>query len=261
MLHIVGFRGSRSGFRKIETPFPTSDSGARMNYGPVETILMGAHGVAGAGIVLAGTLALVSRKGSSFHRECGKIFVLLLAVMALVIAASVIAPATHLISTLGMIFTALTCYLVLTSWATVTTPAASLGNFARIAPVLALSIASAAAFLGWQAQTGQLALDDGIPVSAYFVFAGVALLAACADISVVLRGGISGAQRLFRHLWRMCFALYFSVATIFTGPGSILFPDNIRGTWPLMLPENLILLVSLYFVFQIFRKRTIIQTA
>jgi uncharacterized membrane protein len=261
MLHIVGFRGSRSGFRKIETPLPTSDSGARMNYGPVETILMGAHGVAGAGIVLAGTLALVSRKGSSFHRQCGKIFVLLLAVMALVIAASAFAPATHLISTLGMIFTALTCYLVLTSWATVTTPAASLGNFARIAPVLALSIASAAAFLGWQAQTGQLALDDGIPVSAYFVFAGVALLAACADISVVLRGGISGAQRLFRHLWRMCFALYFSVATIFTGPGSILFPDNIRGTWPLMLPENLILLVSLYFVFQIFRKRTIIQTA
>ena len=232
-----------------------------MNYGPVETILMGAHGVAGAGIVLAGTLALVSRKGSSFHRQCGKIFVLLLAVMALVIAASAIAPATHLISTLGMIFTALTCYLVLTSWATVTTPAASLGKFARIAPVLALSIASAAAFLGWQAQTGQLALDDGIPVSAYFVFAGVALLAACADMSVVLRGGISGAQRLFRHLWRMCFALYFSVATIFTGPGSILFPDNIRGTWPLMLPENLILLVSLYFVFQIFRKRTIIQTA
>jgi len=261
MLLILGFSGSRSGFRKIETPFRRGNPGERMNYGPVETILMGAHGVVGAGIVLAGLLALFSRKGSSFHRQCGKIFVLLLAVMALVIVASAIAPATHLISTLGMIFTALTCYLVLTSWATVATPAASLGKFARIAPVLALSIASAAALLGWQAQTGQLVMDDDIPVLAFFVFAGVAFLAACADVSVVLRGGISGAQRLFRHLWRMCFALYFSVATIFTGPGSILFPENIRGTWLLMLPENIILLASLYFIFQIFRKRTIVKTA
>ncbi len=231
-----------------------------MNYGPVETILMGAHGVVGAGIVLAGILALASRKGSRFHRQCGKIFVLLLGLMALVIAASAIAPAHHLISTLGMIFTALTCYLILTSWAIVATPAASLGRFARIGPVIALSIASAALFLGWQAQTGQLVLDNDIPVSAYFGFAGLAFLAACADISVVLRGGISGAQRLFRHLWRMCFSLYFSVATIFTGPGSILFPDNIRGTWPLLLPENVILLVSLYFSVQIFSKRMIFQT-
>lgn len=231
-----------------------------MNYGPVETILMGAHGVVGAGIVLAGLLAFVSRKGSPFHRQCGRVFVLLLALMALVIVASAIAPATHLISTLGMIFTALTCYLVQTSWATVANPAASLGKFARLAPVAALSIASAALFLGWQAQTGQVVVDDDIPVAAYFGFAGFAFLAACADISFVVRGGISGAQRLFRHLWRMCFALYFSVATIFTGPGSILFPENIRGTWPLMLPENIILLVSLYFVVQVFRKRTAVQT-
>ncbi len=230
-----------------------------MNYGPVETILMGAHGVAGSGIVLAGVLALVSRKGSRIHRQSGKIFVLLLGLMALVIAASAIAPATQLVSTLGMIFTALTCYLVLTSWFTVTTPAATLGKFAPIAPVMALSIASAALFLGWQAQTGQLVLDEDIPVAAYFGFAGIAFLAACADVSVVLRGGISGAQRLFRHLWRMCFALYFSVSTLFTGPGSILFPDNIRGTWPLVLPESFVLLASLYFVVQIFRKRTTIR--
>lgn len=230
-----------------------------MNYGPVETILMGAHGVAGSGIVLAGVLALVSRKGSRLHRQCGKIFVLLLGLMALVIAASAIAPATQLVSALGMIFTALTCYLVLTSWFTVTTPAATPGKFALIAPAMALSIAAGALFLGWQARTGQLALDDDIPVSAYFGFAGIASLAACADFSVLLRGGISGAQRLFRHLWRMCFALYFSVATLFTGPGSILFPDNIRGTWPLMLPENIVLLASLYFGVQIFRKRTAIR--
>ncbi len=231
-----------------------------MSYGPVETILMGAHGVVGAGIVLAGVSALVSRKGSPFHRQCGKVFVLLIGLMALVIAASATAPASQLISALGMIFTALTCYLVLTSWATVTTPAASLGTVARIAPVMALSIASTALFQGWKAQTGQLVLDEDIPVLAFFGFSGLALLAACADISVVLRGGISGAQRLFRHLWRMCFALYFSVATIFTGPGSVLFPDSIRGTWPLILPESIILLMSLFFIVKIFRKRTKLPT-
>jgi hypothetical protein len=36
------------------------------------------------------------------------------------------------------------------------------------------------------------------------------LLAAAGDLRMLLRGGLFGAQRIARHLWRMCFGLFIA---------------------------------------------------
>ena len=223
-----------------------------MSYGPTETILMAFHGLIGTGIIATGIAALVSRKGASLHRTSGKFYAVQFCLMGLVVAASAVA-ATGLVSALGIIFTALIIYLVLTSWATVRTPPATLDRLSHVAPPVGIAIGAVALFWGWQAQTGRLQLADDIPVEAFFAFAALAFLSAYGDIALVRRGGIAGTRRLIRHLWRMCLALYFSVATLFTGPGSVIFPDAIRGSWPLMIPELAIVALTVTFIVRLIR--------
>src|SRR6185436_14086230 len=50
----------------------------------------------------------------------------------------------------------------------------------------------------------RLGMSDGRFAAVAFVFGGVALLAAALDLRMITRGGVVGAQRLARHLWRMC---------------------------------------------------------
>src|SRR5258708_3916868 len=41
----------------------------------------------------------------------------------------------------------------------------------------------------------------------------VALLAAAGDVRMLVRGGVFGAQRVARHLWRMCFGLFIATGS------------------------------------------------
>jgi len=221
---------------------------------------MSIHGGVGTCVVLSGASALFSKKGSGVHRNSGKIFALALCLMTGVILTTGIL-ASGLISTLGITYTALACYLVLTSWATVRNPPGTLDRFSYIAPALACSIGIMALSWGFTAALGYAEIDDDIPVAAYFVFGGLAFLMAWGDVAVILKGGLVGAQRLARHLWRMCFVLYLSTATLFTGPGSVVFPEEIRGSWVLMLPELLVLVLSLYWLTKVLRQKASIVSS
>lgn len=225
-----------------------------MNYSAIETVLMTIHGIVGACVVLSGASALLSKKGSIFHRNSGKIFALAFCLMAGVILTTGLL-ASSLISTLGITYTALAAYLVLTSWATVRTPPATLDRFSYVAPALACSIGIMSLYWGGMAALGYAEIDDDIPVAAYFVFGGLAFLTAWGDVSVVLKGGLVGVQRLARHLWRMCFVFYLSTATLFTGPGSVVFPEDVRGSWVLMIPELSVLALSLYWLTKVLRNK------
>ncbi len=226
-----------------------------MTYSAFETVLMSTHGLVGTCVVLSGGCAILSRKGSNFHRKSGKVFAVALCLMAAVILTTGLLAA-RLVSTLGITYTALACYLVLTSWATVRSPPGRLDRFSYIAPALACSIGMVALYWGFSAALGYVEIDDDIPVAAYFGFGGLAFLMAWGDILVILKGGLVGGQRLARHLWRMCFVFYLSTATLFTGPGSVVFPEGIRGSWPLMLPELSVLVLSLYWLTKILRPQT-----
>jgi hypothetical protein len=37
---------------------------------------------------------------------------------------------------------------------------------------------------------------------------------------MLVRGGVFGAKRIARHLWRMCFGLYIAAGSFFLGPSN-----------------------------------------
>ncbi len=62
--------------------------------------------------------------------------------------------------------------------------------------------------------------QDGVPVGMTFFTGSVMLLAAAGDVRMLLRGGLFGAKRISRHLWRMCFGLFIASGSFFLGPSN-----------------------------------------
>jgi hypothetical protein len=50
-----------------------------------------------------------------------------------------------------------------------------------------------------------------------FFTGSVMLLAAAGDVRMLVRGGVLGAKRIARHLWRMCFGLFIAAGSFFLG--------------------------------------------
>src|SRR5256886_12841210 len=46
------------------------------------------------------------------------------------------------------------------------------------------------------------------------------LVAAAGDVRMLVRGGVLGAKRIARHLWRMCFGLFIAAGSFFLGPSN-----------------------------------------
>jgi hypothetical protein len=68
---------------------------------------------------------------------------------------------------------------------------------------------------GLEAAMSQTGLKYGYPPGPYLFLGSVALLAAAGDVRRLVRGGIVGAQRIARHLWRMCFGLFIAASSVF----------------------------------------------
>jgi hypothetical protein len=64
------------------------------------------------------------------------------------------------------------------------------------------------------------------------------LLAAAGDIRILVRGRGSGAQRIARHLWSMCFAMFFAAGSFFLGQQQV-FPAFLRKMNVLFIPAIL----------------------
>jgi peptidoglycan/LPS O-acetylase OafA/YrhL len=118
---------------------------------------------------------------------------------------------------------------------TVRRPERSAGRFEAGAAVAALAIAVVAA-LG----AAQLAGHHGPKsiLAATIVMTAFAAVAAVGDASVVLRHGLAGAQRIARHLWRMCVAFAMAAGAFVTQPSMFPHPMPIllaAATLPLLL--------------------------
>src|SRR5271155_5710231 len=66
------------------------------------------------------------------------------------------------------------------------------------------------------------------PAAMSFFFGAILLLATAGDIQMLARGGISGRQRVTRHLWRMCYGLFIATGSFFLGQQQV-FPAFLRG--------------------------------
>jgi hypothetical protein len=67
---------------------------------------------------------------------------------------------------------------------------------------------------------------------------------------MLVRGGVSGSQRIARHLWRMCFGLFIASGSFFMGRQQI-FPDFIRESNVLIFLTILPLLLLIFWLVRV----------
>jgi uncharacterized membrane protein len=203
--------------------------------------------ITAAGVGLAsGALALIFRKGSPLHRRAGDWFLVSMLVMAGIGAA--VAP--FLPQRGSAVAGAFTLYLVVTGWMTMRRRPGEIGRFESFALLCAGAVVGLDVFFGWQAATSPSGELDGIPTAPHFVFAGVAALAGYGDLRMIRRGGLTGAARLARHLWRMCIGLFIATASFFLGQQQV-FPAALQGSPLLFIPELALLAVMVYWLIRI----------
>jgi hypothetical protein len=214
-----------------------------MKYSP----LLVAH-ILGAIVGLVfGYTALFLRKGSRAHRWTGNIFF----VSILIMASTGAYMAAFVKPNMGNVFGGvLTFYLVATGWLTVLRKERETGLAEVGLSLMVLAEGVGGLILGWQAANSVTGLKDGYPAAMYFVFGCLALLFAAADVKMFVGGGLSGAARIARHLWRMCFALLIAAASFFLGKQQH-FPEAIRHSQLLNFPIYLVVVTMVFWLIRV----------
>jgi hypothetical protein len=217
-----------------------------MTYSPLLIV----HICAGLVGLLSGSAAMVVRKGSGLHKRAGDVFVIAMLSMG----ASGAYLAFMKSQTTNIFAGTLTCYLVSTSWLTARRRERQTGILDWVALLVALAVGIALVNYGFEAAHTRTGLKDGVPAPMYFVMASVALFCATGDVRVLIRGGVSGTQRLVRHLWRMGFALFIAAGSFFlgstskTGLRAQLFTAAIRRTHLPEVPVIAVILLTIFWV-------------
>jgi uncharacterized membrane protein len=205
------------------------------------------HISAGVLAMLAGALAISFRKGSRGHRMAGNVFVIcMLSVSGL--GAYLAFRKSEADNVLGGIFT---FYLVATAWATARRGEAESWKLEWTTPPVALAVAAAWFFWGVEVTCGRMAVEGQSSAGGYFFFGVLALLCAAGDVRMLLQGHLSGAQRLVRHLWRMCFGWFIATISFFLGQPQV-FPTWLRRSHVLV---GLAFLPLLFLIFWFIRVR------
>lgn len=185
------------------------------------------HASAGALTLLAGATALIARKGERVHRVAGTVFL----VAILLTAGSAVYLGFAANEALNALAGILTLYFVITAWATAKRPERQSGWFEIGAFLVAVAGAAVTFYFAYDSVQKGTALLGGIP---FYGFSGVAAACALADLSVILRRGIGGRQRIARHLWRMCLGFFVAVGSFF--PGQLpFFPEWVQNFQPFIL--------------------------
>lgn len=190
--------------------------------------------------LLAGAMALFTRRGSRVHRASGNAFF----GSMLAMSATGAYGAIYVPEMLTVVVGVLTFYLVATAWITVRRKPGETGLFEYVAPLVALTAAAGGFYFGAEAAASETGLKDGFPAGAYFFFGSVALIAAIGDVRMLARGGVKGARRIVRHLWRMGFAMFVATGSLFLGQPQV-FPEAVRKTEILILPVLVVTAVAL----------------
>ncbi len=183
-----------------------------MPYSPILLV----HICAGTLGLLSGTAAMIFRKGSPRHARAGRVFVVAMLTMASV--AAYLAVLRHQPSNIGGgIFT---FYLILTAWLTARRRPGETRSYDWILLLLPLGLGLLTWMNGVSIVRSGVDSPDGVPVGMSFFMGSVMLLAATGDVRMLVGGGLVGATRIARHLWRMCFGLFIAAGSFFMAPSN-----------------------------------------
>lgn len=181
--------------------------------------------------LISGLVAVATRKGGAVHRTAGTIFfgaMLTMAVFADYLA--IVRPG----QIPNLIIGTFTLYLIVTAWLTVRRPEGWIGLTEKLVLAAALSLLAPFALLSFDLATGSpppfksaMPLKGAVMIAIYS-FTTVLFVAAVSDARVLLAGGLSGARRIARHLWRMCLGLSLAAGSAFTNGLSRLLPKSMH---------------------------------
>jgi uncharacterized membrane protein len=183
-----------------------------MSYSPIMVV----HLCAGTLGLVSGTAAMSFRKGSPRHVLAGKVFVASMLTMA--VGAVYLAITRHQPNNIGGGI--LTFYLIGTAWLTARRRDGETSRFDWVAMLIPLAIGIFTWMVGIKVVLSGASSQDGVPVGMTFFMGSVCLLAAAGDVRMLVRGGVLGAKRIARHLWRMCFGLFIAAGSFFLGPSN-----------------------------------------
>lgn len=217
-----------------------------------DVIALFAHVTLGTLAVIAGAIALGSRKGRDVHVSAGRVFVM----------------SMGLSSVLGAILGALkyeTFWITFHAGILGATLVASGVLAARIRTrsakrlfigVAALNFLNAVALFasGWYATTLPDAQLYGFAAEDYFFLFAMAAIACGGDGRMIFGAQISDRHRIAQHLLRMCIGFFIAAGSAFTGPGASVFPDAVRNSGVLSLPELTIMLLMLFWLWKTLRQ-------
>ena len=214
------------------------------------------HIASGTVGLFSGAAAIVLLKSSRRHALAGKVFVIAMLSLA--------ATGTYM----GLIKSqpgnvlggTLTFYLVSTAWITAKSADSSTGFFDWAALAVVFTLAVIEINYGLQALASPTGMKYDYPPGPYFFLGSVAILAAIGDIRMIARGGISGAQRIARHLWRMCFALFVASGSVFLARAR-LFPVIMQKTGMLILLTVLPLILMIYWLIRVLATKYAMRTS
>lgn len=183
-----------------------------MAYSPILSF----HIFAGTLGLMSGTAALIFRKGSSRHVLAGRVFVA--SMLAMAAGATYLAILKHQPGNFGGgIFT---FYLIATAWLTARRKDTETSRLDFVLVLIPLALGTLNWTDGIRIVRSGASSEAGVPVGMFFFLGTVTLLAAAGDVRMLARGGFKGAQRIVRHLWRMCFGLFIATGSFFLGPSN-----------------------------------------
>jgi len=208
------------------------------------------HVVAGTVALLAGIVAVSSRKGARAHRVAGNVFFVSMLVMAVLADYLAVAIPEQIPN---LFIGTFTIYLVSTAWLTVRRKERFVGIPEKIALFVILCLCVPFVILSFQLATGlNPSFKSAVPLEgpvriAIYSFTFFVAIAAIGDAKLVMAGGITGARRIARHLWRMCLGLTFAAGSAFTNGLPRLLPNTVQVPLILLFIPQLSSLVLLIF--------------
>jgi hypothetical protein len=213
------------------------------------------HVSAGTVALLAGTVAVSSRKGARVHVVAGTVFLVSMLVMAVFADYLAVARPGQIPNLFVGTFA---IYLIATGWMTVRREERRAGLPEKWALVASLVLCVPFLLLSVQLATGLgPAIKSAVPLEgpvrmAIFTFTFFVTIAATGDLRLVLAGGVSGTRRIGRHLWRMCLGLTFAAGSAFTNGLPRLLPKTVHvPLFLLFVPQLLALALMMFWMIRV----------
>lgn len=204
--------------------------------------------------LVSGTVAIFSPKGGHLHRKAGTVFFISMLVMAALAGWLAVVRPGQIVNLFGGTFV---FYLVTTAWMTVQRKEGTIGWAEKIAFAVILCLFAPFALLSFQLAAGMTPFfRSAVPFKgpilvAMYVFTLMIGIAAVSDAKVILAGGISGAPRIARHLWRMCLGLTMAAGSAFTNGLPRLLPGPMHVTTIFFLPQFVPLILLVFWMIRV----------